>query len=113
LEFGALLVSIPRSLFFCLVFCRLLFVSLSFFFVLSNYAPLFAWKNRRFPHNNVSLAYANVFKVCNFDRLTDTAVWQSATCNCAMVIVFIDTVLNLQILIAPLVPSSVSYDMMV
>ena len=48
--------------------------------------------NLRFPNNNVSLAYANVFKVCVFDRLTDTAVWQSATCIYTMVIVFIDTV---------------------
>jgi hypothetical protein len=51
-----------------------------------------SWKNLRFPHNNVSLAYANVFKVCVFDRLTDTAVWQSVTCNNTMVIAFIDTV---------------------
>ena len=50
------------------------------------------WKNLRFSHNNVSLAYANVIKVCVFDRLTDTAVWQSATCNYNMVIACIDTV---------------------
>ena len=50
------------------------------------------WKNLRFPHNNVNLAYANVLKVCVFDRLTDTAVWQSATSKYTIVITFIDTV---------------------
>ena len=51
-----------------------------------------SWKNLRFRHNNVSLTYANVFKVCVFDRLTDTAVWQNATFHNTMVIAFIDTV---------------------
>ena len=31
-------------------------------------------------------------KFFDFKRLTDTAVWQSATCNYTMVIAFIDTV---------------------
>ena len=46
----------------------------------------------RFPHNNVSSVCTNVLKVCVFDRLTDTAVWQIAPPNCTMVIAFIDTV---------------------
>jgi hypothetical protein len=50
------------------------------------------WKHLRFPHNIVSLAYANVIKSCVIDRLTNTALWQSATCNYTMVIAFIDTV---------------------
>ena len=50
------------------------------------------WKNLIFPQNSVSLAYANVFKVRVFYRLTDTVVWQSVTHNYTMVIAFIDTV---------------------
>jgi hypothetical protein len=50
------------------------------------------WKHLRFLHNNVSLAYANVFKVCVFDRLSDIAVWQIPTRNYTMMIAFIDTV---------------------